>query len=87
MSACTLRAASMPDHYGLGKPGSVAVRGKIGQRRGYFSAAAVYGVQVPLSGSGRGVAESLHQVLECRASGGGQGPPSVAQIMLMPTSA
>lgn len=57
------------------------MRGKIGQRRGYFSAAAVYGVQVPLSGSGRGVAELLHQVLECRASGGGQGPPSVAQIM------
>jgi len=62
----------------LGELGTVAMRGKIGRRRGQFSVAVVYGVRVPLSGSGRGVAESLHQVLECRASGGGQGLPSVA---------
>ena len=45
VSARTVRAAPVPDHHGLGKPGSVAVRSKIGQRRGYCSVAADYGVQ------------------------------------------
>jgi hypothetical protein len=49
---CNLRASSVLDHYGLGEPSRVPMRGEVGQRRGYLSVTAIYGMQVALCGSG-----------------------------------
>jgi hypothetical protein len=79
--ACLMRALSVLDHDGLGQPCGVAVRGQVGQRRGDLGIAAIYCVEVAVSGGGRGVAKPFHKVLGRGTSRRGQGLASVAKIV------